>query len=109
MSTYLYYKRQKHGLCPRCGRIVENKKYKTCDRCRAYAQQYSHNKTQNETEEQRIARLEVVKKRTTERNTERREKGLCVRCGITPTKHWLCDACAMKVRVARANRRNDGT
>ena len=76
-------KRIEQGLCTRCGAPLQDKKYKTCEKCRAYIRKFES------------ARRSKYNK---ERYDNYKEQGICASCGqkwVIPG-HVYCENCAAK-------------
>ena len=65
------------GICPQCGKRELIGTQKICLECLAYQAEYRANHKQVLTEEQRIRKNEVARKRY----QDRVEKGVCTHCG----------------------------
>lgn len=95
-----YYARRGAGLCPRCGKSTDGE-YVLCsvcrEKCRLWAQQHAANA--------RTRKLDGMKRKY----QERKDKGLCPRCGVPRTEegYVMCKKC--RAFNAEAQRRFRGT
>lgn len=94
-----------HGICIACGRNDAVKGIKLCQECRlkqADASAEYH-------EAHREKRLAEFKVRNKERYKQRRETGLCVRCGKRPAAEGRirCGICLAKDRARHEKRRRE--
>lgn len=95
----LYPSRAAAGCCPRCGGVVDDKKFKICSLCRAYQRQYYRKSMEKQTPEERAAYNARHCEATNRLYARRRQQGLCITCGAVSPVHWQCEVCYQKRRA----------
>lgn len=92
------------GICPRCGKNKLFGDEKSCPECRAKESQYESKRWV----EQHDKRLSDRKKSFNRLYHERKQQGICVKCGKrnADEKHVTCEWCRKKENAKAVERRN---
>ena len=82
--SIIYYKRKERGLCPRCGRVLNDNK-SICSDCRAIQREYG-----------KVNRLKRV-----DRYNEKKKNGICVKCkNLVYEQSTLCFSCLERRKIS---------
>lgn len=91
------------GMCPRCGKNELFGDEKRCPECRAKSNKYDYERYHKSSR-----RLEQKKLSANRLYHERKEQGICVKCGTrkADTNHVTCTWCRKKENAKAVERRN---
>lgn len=93
----LYCKRKRLGLCPYCGKSVEDD-HICCAACRQRERNRYHATKARMTEEQLAQKTARVREAQTARRNRLRAENRCTKCGAPSNGLYFCHSCMEKLK-----------